>query len=52
MPAFNPSSWEAEAGSLVNIVNFGTARTAERDFVSNKQTNNKTKLLEISMSFF
>lgn len=50
MPAFNPSSWEAETGSLVNIVNFGTARIAERDFVSNK--NNKTKLLEVSMSFF
>jgi hypothetical protein len=43
--AFNPSTWEAEAGrfefkaSLVYKVSSGTARATEKPCLKNKQTN-------------
>ena len=46
--AFNPSTWEAEAGrfefkaSLVYKVSSGTARATEKPCLKNKQTNKQT----------
>jgi hypothetical protein len=55
--AFNPSTWEAEAGGFLSSrpawdyrVSSRTARTAQRNPVSNKQTNkqtNKKKIEEV-----
>jgi hypothetical protein len=41
--AFNPSTWEAEAGSLVYRVSSRTVRATQRNPVSKNKTKQKTK---------
>ena len=51
--AFNPSTWEAEAGgflsseaNLVYTVSFRTARATQRNPVSKNKQTNKQKVME------